>query len=148
MNLNLPEAKLNIIPSDKGNKVFDPLRQKYVAVTPEEIVRQYFTSFLITYRGYPAGLMANEIGLTLNGTSRRCDTVIFDRSGRPLAIVEYKAPTVAISQSTFDQIVRYNMVLQTRYLIVSNGMHHYCCRIDYTRKTYEFLPDIPDYGDL
>lgn len=146
MNLNLPEATLRM--SVEGDKVFDPLRHKYVALTPEEFVRQHFTAFLIAHRGFPAGLMANEIGITLNGTSRRCDTVVFDRSGKPLMIVEYKAPTVAISQRTFDQIVRYNMVLHARYLIVSNGLHHYCCRIDYSTRKYEFMPDIPAYSDL
>jgi len=146
MDLNLPEATLQL--SAGGDKVFDPLRRKYVALTPEEYVRQHFTAFLISHRGYPAGLMANEVGITLNGTSRRCDTVVFDRTGRPLMIVEYKAPSVAVSQRTFDQIVRYNMVLHTRYLIVSNGLRHYCCHIDYSAKRYEFLPDIPAYSEL
>lgn len=148
MNLNLPETRLDIKPSADGDKVFDPLRKKYVAATPEEIVRQHFVSFLISYRGYPAGLMANEIGITLNGTSRRCDTVVFDRTGKPLVIVEYKAPSVTVSQRTFDQIARYNMVLQARYLIVSNGLRHYCCRIDYTHRQYCFIPEIPAYTEL
>ena len=92
--------------------------------------------------------MANEIGITLNGTSRRCDTVVFDRTGKPLVIVEYKAPSVTVSQRTFDQIARYNMVLQARYLIVSNGLRHYCCRIDYAHRQYCFIPEIPAYTEL
>jgi hypothetical protein len=148
MNLNLPKAQLSIQTTPDGDKVFDPLRKKYVAITPEEIVRQNFTAFLISYCGYPAGLMANEIGITLNGTSRRCDTVVYSRNGKPLVIIEYKAPSISINQRTFDQIVRYNMVLQASYLIVSNGLQHYCCSIDYANHTYKFLPKIPPYNDL
>jgi hypothetical protein len=148
MKLNLPVAQLDIQSTDGGTKVFDSLRHKYVALTPEEFVRQNFTSYLINYLGFPAGLMANEIGITLNGTSRRCDTVVFDHSGKPLVIIEYKAPKIRISQLTFDQIVRYNITLKARYLIVSNGLQHYCCRIDYTTMRYDFLPAIPNYKEL
>ena len=92
--------------------------------------------------------MANEIGIELNGTKRRCDTVVFNSDGTPLVIVEYKAPDISISQNVFDQIVRYNMVLRAGYLIVSNGITHYCCVIDYDRNTYHFIPEIPDYSSL
>lgn len=145
MTLNLPPASLSTREVEGAVQVFDPLRQRFVALTPEEWVRQHFTAFLISVHGYPAGLMGNELSLTLNGTRRRCDTVVFDRSGRPWMIVEYKAPHVAVSQKTFDQIVRYNMVLQARYLVVSNGMSHYCCEIDYERHSYRFLPDVPPW---
>ena len=91
--------------------------------------------------------MANEISLKLNGTARRCDTVIFDRALRPVAIVEYKAPSVALNQKVFDQIARYNSVLGAPFLIVSNGLRHYCCR--YVRGTgYRFLNDIPAYSEM
>ncbi|MDE5839500.1 MAG: type I restriction enzyme HsdR N-terminal domain-containing protein [Muribaculaceae bacterium] len=124
-------------------KVFDPLRGKYVALTPEEYVRQHFTAWMTGYLGYPASLMNNEVSLTLNDTRRRCDTVVFRKDGSPSVIVEYKAPTVAITQKVFDQIARYNMVLHSRYLIVSNGLRHFCCRMDYDEDTYSFLPQIP-----
>ncbi len=124
-------------------KVFDTLRQKYVALTPEEYVRQHFTAWMTDHFGYPASLMSNEVSLTLNDTRRRCDTVIFRSDGSPLVIVEYKAPTVAITQNVFDQIARYNMVLHSRYLIVSNGMRHFCCEMDYDKDSYSFLPQIP-----
>lgn len=129
-------------------KVFDPLRRKYVALTPEEFVRQHFVNWLITGLNYPPSLTANEIGIELNGTKRRCDTVVFNPDGSPLIIVEYKAPNVGISQKVFDQIVRYNMVLRARYLIVSNGMRHFCCVVDYAANTYHFIPEIPNYTDL
>ncbi len=124
-------------------KVFDPLRKKYVALTPEEYVRQHFTAWMTDNFGYPASLMSNEVSLKLNDTLRRCDTVIFRSDGSPLVIIEYKAPTVSITQNVFDQIARYNMVLHSRYLIVSNGMRHFCCEMDYDKDSYSFLPQIP-----
>ena len=124
------------------------MRKKFIILTPEEWVRQHFVNYLINHKGFPESLMANEIGITLNGTRRRCDTVVFDKHGSPMVIVEYKASSIVISQSTFDQIVRYNMVLHARYLIVSNGMNHYCCRIDYDNMSYDFLKEVPDYADL
>ncbi len=127
-------------------EIFDPLRGKHVALTPEEWVRQHFVGYMMSAKGFPAALIANEIGLTLNGTRRRCDTVVFDRSGKPMMIVEYKAPGVAVTQKVFDQIVRYNMVLRARYLTVSNGLSHYCCRIDYATHSYAFLPELPDFS--
>lgn len=146
MNLSLPPYKVRTTLNSDGEwTIYDRLRHKYVALTPEEWVRQHFVEFMITYRNYPASLMANEIGLTLNGTRRRCDTVVFDRHGHPMTIVEYKAPTVDVTQKVFDQIVRYNMVLHARCLIVSNGLSHYCCAIDYENHSYAFLPDIPFY---
>ena len=126
-------------------KVFDSIRKKYVALTPEEYVRQRFTAWMTECLGYPASLMNNEVSLKLNDTSRRCDTVVFRSDGTPAVIVEYKAPTVAITQTVFDQIARYNMVLRSRYLIVSNGMLHYCCEMDYGNDSYRFLRNIPEW---
>ena len=128
--------------------VFDRLRKRYVALTPEEWVRQHFVEYLIETKQFPAALMANEVSLTQNGIKRRCDTLVADREGQPLVIIEYKAPEIEITQQVFDQIVRYNMVLRARYLMVSNGMVHYCCQIDYENNTYGFLSEIPSYGDL
>ena len=146
--LNLPEANLRIS-VDKGKElIFDTLRRKYVMLTPEEWVRQNFVSFLINYKGFLAGLMNNEVSLEQNGIKRRCDTLVSDRYGNPLVIVEYKAPNVEITQKVFDQIVRYNFVLKAKYLIVSNGLSHYCCAINYDRGNYCFLKEIPVYSDL
>lgn len=143
--LNLPPAPLKIKRGDdyRRAKVFDPQRRRWVALTPEEWVRQHFVAMLITTKGYFAGSIANEVSITLNETARRCDTVVYDRTKSPLMIVEYKAPSVEITQEVFDQIVRYNMALHARYLVVSNGLHHYCCEIDYGAGTYSFLPDVP-----
>ena len=144
--LNLPEySDVRICRDGDALKIFDRIRKKFVALTPEEWVRQNFVNHLIENLGYPESLIANERGIELNGTSRRCDTVVFDRYGSPAMIVEYKAPTVNITQDVFDQIVRYNLVLHARFLIVSNGLTHYCCEIDTTTGAYTFLPAIPDY---
>ena len=118
--LNLPPFDYKIIEKDSKPFIFDVIRRQYVALTPEEWVRQHFVHFLINHKGYPLSLMANEVQLKLNGMSRRCDTVVYNRELKPRVIVEYKAPTVNITQQVFDQICRYNMVLQVDYLIVSN----------------------------
>lgn len=146
--LNLPQFPIKVTKRDGRTVVFDELRRKYVALTPEEWVRQHFVHYLIHQKGYPKGLVANEIPLTLNGTAKRCDTVVYDRTARPRAIVEYKAPHIEITQKVFSQISRYNMALHVDYLIVSNGLQHYCCRMDYEAHAYRFLPDIPQYGEL
>lgn len=148
MELNLPKYDARIRNENGLFKIHDRIRRKFVALTPEEWVRQHFINHLIDNLGYPPALMANEIGLTLNGTRRRCDSVVFNTSGQPLVIIEYKAPEVAITQKVFDQIVRYNMVLHAAYLFVSNGLEHYCCAIDYSTATYSFLKKIPPYIHL
>lgn len=148
--LNLPPCELQIRPdSDSrraGMEIFDCLRRRWVALTPEEWVRQNFVRYLIQYKGFPPSLMANEVALKLNGTGRRADTMVYTRALRPLAVVEYKAPEVPVTQKVFDQIARYNLVLGAAFLVVSNGMRHFCCR--YGDGSYEFLPDIPAYGEM
>ncbi len=149
VELNLPEFEYKVKKREDGSwTIWDRLRERWVALTPEEWVRQHFVEWLITEKGFPAALMGNEMSLTQNGISRRCDTVVGDRTGQPLVIVEYKAPSVSITQKVFDQIVRYNMVLKARYLIVSNGLEHYCCYIDYEKNSYQFLEEIPCYESL
>ena len=146
--LNLPLAELRIYRHNGILKVFDSLRKKHVTLTPEEYVRQNFVSWLISEFNYPVSLMANEIGIELNGTKKRCDTVVFDKTGRPLMILEYKSPEIRITQNVFDQIARYCMVLNPRYLVVSNGLTHYCCVMDSNSNSYHFIPTIPDYKDI
>lgn len=145
LELNLPHFEKKI--TTKGDKLFilDIIRRQHVALTPEEWVRQHFVHFLINHKGYPQSLMANEVQLKLNGMSRRCDTLVYDRSLTPRVIIEYKAPSVNITQKVFDQICRYNMVLQVDFLIVTNGITHYCCQLDYSTRSYRFLHDIPEY---
>ena len=146
--LNLPTYQTEVKKIGGDLKIYDVLRHKYVALTPEEWVRQNFIHFLVEYKGYNASLMANEVEVSLNGTNKRCDSVLYSRQLVPRMIIEYKRPDVEITQKVFDQICRYNMVLRVEYLIVSNGLKHYCCRIDYSAGTYVFLEDIPSYQEL
>ena len=148
LSLNLPPYATKIAVRDGKNTIWDIIRRKYVALTPEEWVRQHFVHFLVEHKGYPASLLANEVALTLNGTSRRCDTVLYDRTLSPRMIIEYKAPHIPITLKVFDQISRYNLVFRVDYLIVSNGLSHYCCRMDYARQSYQFLTDVPGYSEL
>lgn len=146
--LNLPLHPLRLEERGGELRVFDPLRRKWVVLTPEEHVRQRFTAWLTQELGYPAAMVANEVQVELNGTRKRCDTVVYGRLGEPAMIVEYKAPHVRITQGVFDQIVRYNMVLRVGVLVVSNGLEHYCCRVDCERGSYGFLRSVPAYGEL
>lgn len=148
LSLNLPKYETKICERDGKLQIFDPLRKCHVALTPEEWVRQHFVNFLIESRGFPAALMANEVAITVNGMKRRCDTVVYDRQLQPRVIVEYKAPTVKITKEVFAQISRYNLTLKVDYLIVSNGLQHYCCRMDYPNNSYTFLQEIPEYTKI
>ena len=146
--LNLPEATLQLRREGDGVvKVYDRLRDMWLVLTPEEWVRQHFVNFLIADRGYQPSRIANEVSIKLNGTSKRCDTVIYSPSLQPVAIVEYKAPQVAITQKVFEQIARYNLVLQVPVLIVSNGLSHYACRLR-GDGGYSFLHEIPRREEL
>lgn len=128
--LNLPPAALELRRGEKGVEVMDVLRRRWIGVTAEEWVRQHFVHFLIDRLGYRPSFMANEMAIELNGMSRRCDTVVFSPGLKPVMIVEYKAPGVAISQKVLDQAARYNVVLQVPYLVLSNGLKHYCFRVE------------------
>jgi hypothetical protein len=146
--LNLPAFDIKVKKIDNKPAVFDKLRAKYVALTPEEWVRQHFVNYLVAEKGYPGSLIANEAQIELNGQKKRCDSVVYSKALQPLVIVEYKSPDVKITQDVFNQIVCYNIVLKVGYLIVSNGMNHYCCKMDYETQTFEYLKDIPAYTDL
>ena len=146
--LNLPEYNVRTCSKDGKTMIFDILRNKYVALTPEEWVRQHFVNYLINYKGYPKSLMNNEVKIIQNGITRRCDTILYGQDLNPRLIIEYKSTDIKITQKVFDQITRYNMVLNVDFLIVSNGIEHYCCRINYAKKSYSFLQDIPEYKSL
>ena len=146
--LNLPEYSFRIRTTEGKTYIFDSLRKKFVRLTPEEWVRQNFVQFLISEKNYSASLIAVETAVNVNNNPQRADLVVFDRSGNPLLVAEFKAPEIKINQQTFDQIVRYNMQLKVRFLIVSNGLEHYCCRIDYDDNSYVFLKEIPDFSRI
>lgn len=146
--LNLPPFEIKLRGTKAQPQIFDILRKKYIALTPEEWVRQHFVHFLVEHKGYPAALMANEIQLKVGEKTLRADSVLYSRELKPRMIIEYKAPHIPITQKVFDQISIYNTLLHVDYLVVSNGLQHYICKMDYNDKKYLFLEDIPDYKDL
>ncbi|MCL2650849.1 MAG: type I restriction enzyme HsdR N-terminal domain-containing protein [Candidatus Azobacteroides sp.] len=146
--LNLPSFDLKIKKQNNKNYVFDRLRKQFTRLTPEEYVRQHFINYLIEYKNYSEALMANEVVIEVGNMKKRCDTVLYDKFLNPVLIVEYKSPAVKITQETFDQIVVYNTTLRVPWLMVSNGLEHFCCRIDYETGSYGFQPQIPYYDEL
>jgi hypothetical protein len=144
--LNLPPSNFKIKSSENKRLIFDPIRKKFVVLTPEEWVRQHYVAYLITHKKYPISLIAVEKKLSLNNTTKRTDILVFNTLGLPEIIVECKAPSIPITQQTFDQIARYNLKLKANYLIVTNGLQHYYCQLDYENEKYHFLNDIPEYS--
>ena len=146
--LNLPSYEFRLKKDDGQVRIFDEVRKKYVALTPEEWVRQHFIMYLIKQKQVPAGLIILEKKLIMNKMSRRPDILIHNRQGEAVMIVECKAPEVNITQDTFDQVARYNSVLSVQYLVVTNGLQHFCCQMDYQGNTYRFMEDIPEYNEM
>ncbi|MCD6598306.1 MAG: type I restriction enzyme HsdR N-terminal domain-containing protein [Bacteroidales bacterium] len=146
--LNLPEYTFRVNNFKDQKWIFDPLRKKKVVLTPEEWVRQNFIQFLIQEKHYPEQLIKVEMGFKVNNLTKRSDILVYDRKGKPSLIVECKAPSVKVSQDVFDQIARYNISLKVDFLVVTNGMEHYCCKINHQKKSYQFLRNIPDFEDL
>jgi type I site-specific restriction endonuclease len=149
MQLNLPVFDIKTRKTRAGKtEVFDAIRKKYVALTPEEWVRQHFLHFLVSQKGYPPSLIAVEKGLKVNQMQKRFDAVVFDKRGNPLVLIEFKSPKVELDQKTFDQVSMYNLKMKVNYLVISNGLKHYCCRMDYEKDAYYFLKEIPSYNEL
>ena len=147
--LNLPPFNIKVAEREGQTTIYDFLRHRYLRLTPEEWVRQHFTHFLVEHKGYPTALLANEVTIDVNGVARRCDSGLYKAAGgMPRMIIEYKAPHIHITQSVFQQIYSYNSVLRADYLIVSNGINHYCCHVDYDNMRVDFLKDIPNYIEL
>ena len=148
IKLNLPSFDIKLRGTKEKPFIWDILRCKYVALTPEEWVRQHFIHFLTEHKHYPSALLANEIKLEVGDKTLRADSVLYSRNLTPRMIIEYKAPHIPITQKVFDQISIYNMLLHVDYLVVSNGLQHYICKMDYDGKKYLFLEDIPDYKEI
>ena len=144
--LNLPPYDFRIKKTDGQVRIFDGIRGKYVALTPEEWVRQHFVHFLIEHKHVPAGLISLERTIAVNTMSRRPDILIYDRKGVPVMIIECKAPEIKVSQAAFDQVARYNAAMRVPYLVVTNGLDHYCCRMEFMKNSYTFLEEIPEYA--
>ncbi len=143
--LQLPSYPFRIKKENGVTKIFDTIRKKFVILQPEEWVRQHWIHYLIQHKNYPASLLQIEVSVNTELLKQRSDIVAYNQNGIPLLIVECKATNIKISQATFDQIARYNMKLRVPYLVVSNGLQHFCCKIDYEKETYTFIKEIPDF---
>jgi type I site-specific restriction endonuclease len=148
LQLNLPEYNFRIKKLDDRFLIFDSQRKRYVSLTPEEWVRQHFIRFLIEEKGYPAAYLAVEKQLSMNGMKKRCDAILYNELALPILIIELKAPTVQITQATFDQVAVYNAKLKVDFFMISNGIEHYCCKVDTLNSQYKFFPELPEYSKL
>lgn len=146
--LALPDHGLKTRHGAEGPQVWDSIRRQWVALLPEEWVRQHFINFLVMDKGCPASLIAVERALTLNGLTKRADILVHAADGRPVALVECKAPSVKLGQAVFEQAARYNVVFKVAFLIVTNGLQHYCCRVDAATGSVDFLVEIPMHAAL
>ena len=145
--LNFPTYKFRIKSNENNYSIFDIIRKKYMVLSPEEWVRQHFVHYLIEEKNYPISLIAVEKKLTINKLTKRTDILVFTSEGLPHIIVECKAHSIKITQDTFDQIARYNLKLEANYLITTNGLEHFYCKMDTENEQYLFLKSIPNYKD-
>ena len=143
--LNLPPSTFKFKELNGKRAIFDIIRKKYVILTPEEWVRQNFIHFLIESRQYPKALIKLEFGVKYNELAGRSDITVFDRKGEIFMLVECKAPHIAVSNEVFAQASRYNIRLKAKYMVVTNGLLHFCCCINQAEKKYDFLEDIPSF---
>lgn len=133
------------VKKDLGKKmIFDPIRKKYLVWQPEELVRQLLIQYLIDEKKYNKNHIHAERGLTVNGQYKRSDIITYDKTMSPFLLVECKAPKIPLNQAVLDQIATYNLAYKVPYLLISNGIHNYCCQMDYVNKSYTFLEEIPD----
>ncbi len=146
--LNLPEYSFRI--TSEGNRllIYDTFRKKKVVLTPEEWVRQNILMFLVREKKYPVSLISIESGIKVNQLIKRYDALVYNRQGNPVMLIECKAPEVAIRQDTFDQISAYNLSVIAQFLLISNGMKHFCCKLNEFRNSYNFLNEIPSFHEL
>jgi len=144
--LNFPAYDFRLKNSENNTHIYDAIRKKFVVLQPEEWVRQHVVNYLILDKKYPKSLINVEKQLTINRIQKRYDVVVFRPNGKIAILVECKAPDINITQNTFDQISRYNMQLKAEYLMVTNGLAHYYCKMDLDAEKYKFLTDIPDFS--
>jgi hypothetical protein len=146
--LNLPSFDFKIIKQENELFIFDRIRKKYMLLTREEWVRQNFMEYLIHELNYSPNLMRVEMNLMVNNMPRRCDIVVYNNKGEPKLIVECKAPEIRLNNKVFEQIAGYNIKLRVDFLVITNGMKHYCCKMDYHFDSYNFLQGIPHFHEL
>ena len=145
--LNFPVYSFRFKNSENKVSIFDEIRKKFILLTPEEWVRQHVVQFLLQDKNYPKSYINVEKLIKINDLSKRYDGVVFQPNGDIFLLIECKAPEVPISQQTFDQIARYNLVLKAKYLMVTNGLNHYFCQMDFENEKYVFLKELPEYSN-
>jgi hypothetical protein len=143
--LNFPVYSFRFKNSENKVAIFDEIRKKFILLTPEEWVRQHTIQFLLNENQYPKSYINVEKLIKINDLSKRYDVVVFHPNGEIFLLIECKAPEVQITQQTFDQIARYNLVLNAKYLMVTNGLNHYFCQMDFENEKYVFLKELPEY---
>jgi type I site-specific restriction endonuclease len=143
--LNFPIYNFRFKNSENKVSIFDEIRKKFIILTPEEWVRQHVVRFLLEEKKYPKSLINVEKVLSVNGLRKRYDIVVFNPDGSIFVLVECKAPEIKTAQATFDQIARYNLALKAQFLMVTNGLNHYFCQMDFENEKYDFLKELPDY---
>ncbi|WP_418262856.1 type I restriction enzyme HsdR N-terminal domain-containing protein [Flavobacterium faecale] len=143
--LQFPPYSFRFKNSENKVAIFDEIRKKFIILTPEEWVRQHVVRFLLEEKQIPKSLINVEKLLKVNGLNKRYDVVVFNSDGSIHILVECKAPEVKITQGVFDQIARYNLTMNAEYLMVTNGLNHYFCQMDYENERYDFLPQLPQY---
>lgn len=146
--LNLPNYPFKITQKDGLYFIFDEIRKKRLVLTPEEWVRQHFIRYLIALKNFPSSLLKIEGGLSLNQTKKRSDILVYNNLGEKIMVIECKAPSVPITQATFDQAARYNSIYKAPWLTVTNGLNHYYAKIDHANGKFLFVQDLPEYKDL
>ena len=145
-DLNFPTYSFRLKNSENKTHIFDVVRKKFVVLQPEEWVRQHCIQYLIQEKNYPISLINVEKVILINGLKKRYDIVVFNPNGSLKLVVECKAPKIKISQTTFDQIARYNLTLKAPYIMVTNGLNHYFCTMNHDFESFEFLQNLPDYN--
>jgi hypothetical protein len=145
--LQFPSYSFRFKNSENKIAIFDEIRKKFILLTPEEWVRQHVVQFLLQDKNYPKSFINIEKLIKVNELNKRYDIVVYQPNGELFLLIECKAPEVKITQQTFDQIARYNLVLNAKYLMVSNGLNHYFCKIDFENEKYVFLEELPNFGE-
>jgi type I site-specific restriction endonuclease len=148
IKLNFPDYTFSMTEKNGKPVIFDPARKKYVALTPEEWVRQHVIQFLNREKQVPLSLIGVETEIRLYKTRKRFDLAVFDRNGKPLLVTECKSPSVSVTQDVLDQAVRYNMTLKVSYLMLTNGIQHIYCQADIINNSIRIINDLPDFQGL
>ncbi|HPT14189.1 MAG TPA: type I restriction enzyme HsdR N-terminal domain-containing protein [Bacteroidales bacterium] len=146
--LNFPPLEITMRQHNNRHEIYDPVRKRYFVLTPEEWVRQHVIAYLLLEKQVPINLIAVEKTLKINNLTKRFDVVVFNRNARPLMLIECKAPGIRVSESVFDQAARYNMSLKAGLFLITNGIEHYCCRIDFENSLYVFMNEIPLFQEM